>query len=166
MKRTKAIEATAYHEAGHAVLCWKERVRLKGASIIPDRTSAGRIAHSHPLKGINPEFDTSTHSRVRMEKEVRILLAGTIAQRKFSPKGYRHYHGGQDHEWATDLLMHYTGSDEEVEAYINLLHVQTRQALDLPWVWTAVIAVAEALLDKGELTGRETRAIIEQAVKQ
>ncbi len=93
------------------------------------------------------------------------MLAGPIAQRKFSPKGYRHYHGGQDHEWATDLLMHYTGSDEEVEAYINLLHVQTRQALDLPWVWTAVIAVAEALLDKGELTGRETRAIIQQAVK-
>ncbi len=166
MKRTKAIEALAYHEAGHAVLCWEERVRLKGASIVPDRTSAGRITHSHPLKGINPELDSSTHSRVRMEKMVRILLAGTIAQRKFNAKGYRHYHGRQDHERATDLLMHYTGSTEEVEAYINLLYVQTRLALDLPWLWMAVIAVAKALLDKGELTGRETRAIIEQAVKQ
>ncbi len=53
MKRTKFLEATAYHEAGHAVMAWDEGIKINSISIVPDEKASGRIMHADPLRGIS-----------------------------------------------------------------------------------------------------------------
>jgi ATP-dependent Zn protease len=42
MKVTRALQATAYHEAGHAVAGWYVGIEAKNLSIVPDADSLGR----------------------------------------------------------------------------------------------------------------------------
>ena len=47
MKRTKKLEATAYHEAGHDIVGWRLGLRLKSATIVPGDDYDGRVAFSY-----------------------------------------------------------------------------------------------------------------------
>jgi hypothetical protein len=54
MKITKALQATAYHEAGHAVAAWYLGAGVESASIVPDDDTTGRVYYErHPLEGID-----------------------------------------------------------------------------------------------------------------
>ena len=55
MKRTKALESTAIHEAGHAVMAWRLGVRTKTLSIIPGPGTLGHHLRRAYFTGINPE---------------------------------------------------------------------------------------------------------------
>lgn len=165
-KPSKSLQSTAYHEAGHAVIAWRNKVRIISLSIIPEEGLFGKIRHSNPLRGIDIEWDVSTHARMRMEKCVKVSLAGAIAQRKFNPKGYRTWGDEEDRKIAYDQLTHFVGSNEELEAYSKLLEIQTRNDLNIPFVWACVEAVAEALLERQELSGKDVRAIIQQAIDE
>lgn len=59
MKRTKALESTAYHEAGHAVVAWQLGFKAKSVSITPEPGESGRYIHEPYFKNIHPEHDTS-----------------------------------------------------------------------------------------------------------
>ncbi len=75
MKYTRKLEATAYHEAGHAVAAWKLRtLKPKEVSIRPEEesNSLGRIIFQMNTSKLNPEWDDSTRSRLRMESCVII----------------------------------------------------------------------------------------------
>jgi ATP-dependent Zn protease len=61
-------------------------------------------------------------------------------------------------------LSFFTGSDDEVNAYLDLLELQTRQTLIAVENWRAVEAVAEGLLESEQLTGKELRQVIEAAI--
>lgn len=143
-RRTKTLMATAYHEAGHAVVAWHEGVRVQWATIIPGEGFSGRVKHANLFKGVNPEVDTSLRVRARVEKSARIAIAGRVAQQRACP-GSR-TGDGADAQHAFDVLSHLCGSTEETGAYWSLLTIQTRQTLARPDVWPIVKAVAAALL--------------------
>ena len=50
--RTKDARATAYHEAGHAVMAWHEGVRINAVSVMPSPESWGMTDHANPLLGV------------------------------------------------------------------------------------------------------------------
>ena len=160
----KNLKYVAYHEAGHAVMCFHQRVAVRGATIVPDEEVGGRVFHANPLKGVRLDIETTTRSRWQMEKLVRVCLAGPEAQRRYSPRSWRNAHGSDDFSQAVDLLGYFCGSSEEIEAYLHLLRVQTRQFLRLPHVWQAVQSVAEALLESKQLGGYELRQLIRNAM--
>jgi len=163
-KRTQLHdEAVAYHEAGHAVIAWHEGIGLRSASIIPVGTTGGRIIHYPMFQTINPEVDTGRRSRDRVEKSVRISLAGSIAQRKFNSRTYRRFHDEEDLQYAVDLLARIVGSDEALNAYFKLLYIQTRDILNNPDTWAAVESVAAALLHYRVLRGPEIKTAIQQS---
>lgn len=70
------VEATAYHEAGHAVVTLALRRKVYSVTIIPDATTHGRVHHESPLRGIRLEFDGSSRARLRAEEAIMISLGG------------------------------------------------------------------------------------------
>ena len=163
MRRTKRLEAVAYHEAGHVVMCWCGHIGVKGASIVPDGETAGNVTHDRAFKKSDrPDITITSALADRMERLARVCLAGTIAQRRYNPRSLRRHHAEADWSIAADLALRLGGSGEIASAYVNLWDVQTKQALET-W-WPVVEAVAADLLDKRELSRDEVEGTIEAPV--
>ena len=162
MKRTKPLEATAYHEAGHAVASWHLGIRVTSATIVPEGTMLGSVSHADPLKGINIEYDNTPRATRRGEKAALVCLSGPAAEARFL--GRRSHPPADDHIVARDILDHFAGTPEELEAYINLIAVRADDLMRLDHVWYAVTMLAEALLDRRTIAGKEVRAIVQQAI--
>ena len=98
MKRTKALEAIAYHEAGHAVTCWHQHIGLKHLSIVPGEDWTGQIVHDRVFKRYGrPDIaiGLALEARVRllprtsscgMFKLARSWTAGGVSWRRLLPR--------------------------------------------------------------------------------
>ncbi len=161
---SKALVATAYHEAGHALVAYMERIRIKRVTIKPGETYSGGIV-TKPCVDSSVEYDNSRKQTVRVERAVRVLLAGAAAQRRFSPHGYRHFHGESDRHGAINLISYLTRTSEETAAYFKLLNIQAKNKIKVPWVWAAIQALAEALLSHETISGKRARAIIRRSIQ-
>jgi ATP-dependent Zn protease len=51
------VEATAYHEAGHAVMTAACNRKIYSATIIPRDDAHGSVEHENPLRGIKLKFN-------------------------------------------------------------------------------------------------------------
>ncbi|MEJ0068308.1 MAG: hypothetical protein WDO24_05775 [Pseudomonadota bacterium] len=171
MKRlgTLAREATAYHEAGHAMMAFLEDVRVKRISIKPNAESTGRVLHAEVMRrsdsdmvryGAGESVAKGWRARLRIESLVRICLAGPIAQRTFNPRTWRAHHGASDHDLAIRALELLASSDRQIKAYQHLLVVQVEEAVMMPMRWSCVQALAAALLENEELVCDEAVSII------
>jgi len=163
---TKALEAIAYHEAGHALAAYEERIRIKRVTIKPEETYSGCVFFTKPCVDSSLEHDHSRKQTLRVERRVRVLLAGVAAQRRFSPHSIRHYHAKSDLKDAFSLVGYIAGPPEEISAYINLLNIQTKNMINLPLNWSAIQALAEALLSHETISGKRARAIIEKVLSK
>ncbi len=164
MKITKALQATAYHEAGHAVAAWYLGAGVKSASIVPDADSTGRVYYErHPLEGIDIDLDDGPHVQARLEDAIQIALAGPVAHRRFNPRSWRHHHGEVDHRVATDLALKNCGSAEIASAYLKYLGLLARGIVKTNWV--AVEALAEELLERRAMSGEDVEEVIRAAFR-
>ncbi len=89
-----------------------------------------------------------------------MLLAGVQAERRFDPEADPEG-GKSDFSKAANLASYVTGSNEQVQAYIDFLTICARDAVEVRW-W-AVEAIANALLEKTTLQGQEIRDTIDAA---
>jgi hypothetical protein len=144
-------EAIAYHEAGHAVAAWRQRVKIKSATIIPASDYLGQIKHVSPLNGVSLEYDGSDRARIRAESAIILCLAGPSAQRRFNPRSVRSYHATSDHEIAADLVNRLDGNERSANAHLKWLSLVTDDLIALNW--REVEGIALALLERGELSG-------------
>jgi hypothetical protein len=163
-RTTAAQKATAYHEAGHAFMAWFLRVGLKKVTIVPREGSAGRCHHEKLLRGKHPEVDDSNPARLRKEKLIMVALAGPIAQQLYNPRSYRRHHAMRDHQTAAEVVENLSRSSEEANAYIEWLQIRTKDRLREPANWGAVQALANELLRRSTLEGREVKPVILRGV--
>ncbi len=168
MNPTKALQSTAYHEAGHAVAAWDVLVRAKSLSIIPDLSdgSLGRHITGPYFTNMRPDLDHSPRVQRRLENKALVCLAGPAAQRRFSPRGYRWVHGEGDYRQAVELLSYISPESKELGAYIGLIDIRARNFVRRDDMWAAIEAVAAALLDRGEIPGREIKPIIQRGIQR
>lgn len=163
-KRSKAeLRRTAVHEAGHAVAAFKVGMRTKALSIVADGESLGHHRPHPYFAGVNPELDGSPRVQRRLENAALVYLAGAAAERRFSPKGFRHAGSSGDRHQAIELLSYLTGSNEELEAYLRLVDVRARQLVADPLNWFLINGLAARLLERQELTGDEVLRAIRAA---
>jgi ATP-dependent Zn protease len=159
--------ATAYHEAGHAVASLALGIRVRSASIVPNRESAidGYVRSQKIGRNTarNIEWaDRFTRSRLQAEKRVMVWMAGELAQRRFNPRSVRSYHASMDREEIVDMLMRYArprlSEAIDVTSHYKLLKEWTAELLDENWI--LVEAVANALVKRRTLSGSEMRNIV------
>ena len=95
-----------------------------------------------------------------------VALAGYHAEKKFNPKGVRHYSFTQDWRNSVEALNYFCGESAEVDAYFKLLDIRTQMCLRMPHVWLGVKRLAEALIEHGTLKGRRARQILQDAIQE
>jgi len=155
--RKGALAATAYHEAGHAFMAWRVGSRVKRITVAPTTDTSGHVVYSNPLRGISLEWDDSDRARMRIERAIKVCLAGLTAQRIYNPRSWRRYHGTSDHDLAIDLALRMWGREEQASLYLRLLENSVRHDLSL-W-WHVVEALAATLIEKQLLDASQVREI-------
>lgn len=150
--------ATAYHEAGHAVMALHvgrpvEKVTLVAAKL---QTGGSRLGACKVQKG------RSKASKDGVEDEAMILLAGMVAEshytRKYSPGG-----AAQDLRHAQRVLSNRAGSDRQLERLLTRILKKTEHVLAEPLHADAVASIATELYEKESLSGRAVRQLISEA---
>jgi hypothetical protein len=161
-------EATAYHEAGHAVVKACLGLGYSGISIVPDNDSWGRVEsggkREKPSTWAAVDRGERWHpSRFLAEKWVMVLQAGDVAQRHYDPPSMGPYSSRSDFVRCNALLLNYRPGKEnpDTELHYDLLQGWTEDLIEQHW--HSVEAVAKALLERRELSGRQVRAVIDAA---
>lgn len=158
----------AYHEAGHAVINHVLNGReLIAISIVPTDLSGGRTERT-PIADdyfyLKSKDDFQTLNRIRTE--VIVLLAGNIAGEMATGNyNYSNIEGKGDFKKARELVskaislrFYKTGWGKLRQQYIEEATKKAKKLLQSNW--QAVEALANALLDKKELSGKEATEII------
>lgn len=155
---SKTLVATAYHEAGHAVIAWANQIGLREASIIPNSTS-GTLGHCRHATwpSFRPDTDNSLRTRRRAEMLIMVALAGSEAEKRVTGR-YNHRGAESDMHYAGGLTMYLTGSAEEAEALLRWLTIRTRNVLENHW--STVEPLADALLNEQRLNGKRILEVI------
>jgi hypothetical protein len=153
--------ATAYHEAGHAVVALHlgQKIGRKGAAIVPDAGFDGCV-HIPILLTKTIETEPTDRMRLLAEKHAVMSLSGIEAQRRYRPSSVRNYHASQDYHNAADIIGYFCESPEELDAYLRLLHIRAKALIQSPAIWGSVERVAAALLERNRLTGADLRSLI------
>ena len=164
--------AAAYHEAGHCVAAYRLRIPFTGRkalTIIPTETYSGRFVHNSILADL--DLNTSDHSRLRMERTAKVLLAGIESQRQYDEtsitygEGFGNWDGGTDYHSVVEIVDKFTSGPKESELYIELLRLRAQNLVHLGFNWKCICAIADALMQKKVLSAKEAIAIIQGTIK-
>jgi ATP-dependent Zn protease len=142
--------ATAYHEAGHAVVALALDRPVQRISIVPGQESLGLC---HFGKGIiRPSDDW-------IERECMIALAGVAAEAMLT--GNYNWSGGfRDHQYVQSLTRKRAGEKQADRLEKRLLR-KTEHLLAEDAHWNAVEQIAAELLKSGIISGRTARHLFD-----
>lgn len=163
----KEREATAYHEAGHAVVGLELGIRIKSVNIVQDE-EAGRLGLCEGgkfPKWFEPDVVKDTKARLHAEEHIMFSLAGVEAELRLTGR-FNHVGAHGDYVGADQLAVYFCENEQERFAFMNWLSLRTRNMLYREHVWLKVEAVAKALLDRERLSANELRAICQNAMQE
>lgn len=150
--------ATAYHEAGHAVMAVSLGRTIQKVSIAPgkSRFGASRLGHCEIKKGVKKG------SHDRLEDDVLILLAGMVAEAKLTGQ-YCQQGAGQDLRDVANLLCTRAASPRQHETLQRRMLSKTEHLLGDDVHVEAIREIAQELLAKTTISGRLVRHYFHQA---
>jgi Peptidase family M41. len=154
----KLLERTAFHEAGHAVASCVLRVPFDKVTIEREGTILGSVFSKKSLLDyLGDEFLYDPRAVTRAMKVVTVLQTGQIAERIASGRTNR-VGAASDSDDTVELALHLHGSGEAATAFLkeNVMATERR----IRERWTAVHALADLLLEKTTVGGREARQLI------
>ncbi len=160
MRRTKAHESTAYHEAGHAVIARVLGLSCGEVTIIADDDSAGHAIIADPWKTAwNWENrDRFRHARQAFRGTIIARMAGAEAEREF----FGQCRGGDDDDrYEIALLMDSRWTEipaDDWGQYEVRLRAQTRRLVRRHR--HTIEHVAKALQERGTLEAEEVDAMV------
>jgi hypothetical protein len=155
-RTTPEDEATAYHEAGHAVAALALDRPVVKVSIRPDRDRLGICFFGKAV--FRPSEDW-------LEREVLIALAGLAAEARHTGV-YEREAAGRDLRYARGLSLRRAGNDRQAERLERRLLGKAEHLLDRGANWRAVVRIAEALLASGEISGRQARHLYDECLRE
>lgn len=161
-KDDKRLEKTAYHEAGHAVIGFLLELEIKNVSIKEGKDHLGVVSFKL-TKGFNPQEMELTHENKQLiENHIIANLAGHAAEMKFS--GIENWPmASADVEGSGLLLSYIASSERQQQPYMELLKARVADMLDNHNNWSAVVAVANALLEKRGIQSEDLGKIVRYA---
>jgi ATP-dependent Zn protease len=149
-------EATAYHEAGHAVMALALGRPVDRVSIRPN---ANELGICHFRKAVfRPSEDW-------VEREILIALAGLAAEALHTGT-YAWEEADRDRRYALDLCRERTGSAKQAERLERRLLSKAEHLLNQAGNWRAVERMAAELLRLGEISGRAARHLFDECQRE
>ena len=141
-------EATAYHEAGHAVLALALGRPVQRVSALPNRERLGQCDFRKGV--VRPSEDW-------LEREILIALGGVAAEARHTGT-YAWDMADRDLQYVRDLAVRRVG-----ERLASRLLAKAEHLLAPEGHWRAVELIAAELLRRGAISGRAARHLFEQA---
>lgn len=153
--------ATAYHEAGHAVMAISLGRNIQKATIAPAQITA----NSRRLGAVKFQKGRSKSSNDLLEDEVLILFAGMVAQSHVTGN-YCHRGAASDLRAVQRLLETRANTEKQFEKLHRRMLEKTEYLLSDDVHRPAIQAVAQALLQQESISGRLVRHFLNQARDQ
>jgi ATP-dependent Zn protease len=149
-------EATAYHEAGHAVIALALGRPIQRVTILADREHAGTCAFGKAV--FRPSEDW-------LEREALIALAGLAAEARLTGV-YEMDGAAKDRRYVAELARQRAGDARKAERLERRLLSKAEYLLSREDNWRAVERLAAELLRVGTISGRAARHLYEEACRQ
>src|SRR5436190_9593401 len=151
MSEASLKSATAYHEAGHAVLALVLGRPVHRVSILADQDFLGACHFGKPT--FRPSEDW-------LEREILIALGGIAAEARHT--GHYDWNGaGRDQQFVRGLAVRRAG-EKKAERLERRLLAKAENLLGREGHWRAVELIAAELLRRGAISGRAARHLFEQ----
>jgi len=163
--RAEALESIAYHEAGHVVVGHLEGLPALDTDVLPDGDGGrGHTRFANPGAWFAPRRGGLTAAeRDFVERVLTTFMAGFAAESRHGrgdPSG-----SGYDLDQAARTWVGYLAtSDSERAAVLHGFLERAESLLARPEAWSAVEALAAALLEKGRLDGADAARVIEPLI--
>lgn len=156
-----ALKATAYHEAGHAVMAMVLGRAIQKVTIVPGQTHLGaqRLGACHLQKG------KSRGSGDYLEDEVMILLAGMVAESQITGQ-YCHQGAAQDLRYVRRMLLTRNDGQRQILRLEKRLLSKTEHHLLDADHWRAVQSIAAELLKSQTISGRAAKHLYERSLRE
>jgi ATP-dependent Zn protease len=145
--------ATAYHEAGHAVMALALGRPVQRVSVQPNQLRLGRCEIK---KG---RFRASQDI---LETEILILLGGLAAEARYTGR-YCLNGAAEDLRGVRKLAGRRAASERQVERLERRMLDKAEHILSQPGVWSAAERIADELLRSTTISGRAARHLFDQA---
>lgn len=155
---SEQLMATAYHEAGHAVMAMVLGRSVQKVTITPGKLLGGgsRLGICEMKKG------RSKSTKDALEDDILVLLAGMVAEARFTGQ-YSQEGAAGDLRAVTRLLQTRAGTQRQIERLQRRMLAKTEYLLGNDGHSLAVESVAHELLAKTTLSGRGVKHLFDQA---
>lgn len=147
--------ATAYHEAGHAVIALALDRPVHRVSVLPNRERLGQCEFG---KGV------SRPSEDWIEREILIALAGMAAEARHTGT-YGFAEADRDLRYVRRMVLKRT-SERAAERYERRMLAKVEYLLADDGHWSAVERIAAELLKHGAISGRAARHLFDLACRE
>lgn len=158
---TDQLIATAYHEAGHAVMAMTLGRPIHKVTISPAQLQTG----GSRLGACKIEKGRFKASKDWLEDEALILFAGMVAESHFTGQ-YCTQGAAQDLRAAKRLLANRATSERQLERLESRLLDKAEHLLGDQGHTKAIELIAQELLQKETISGRAVRHLLEQALQE
>lgn len=153
--------ATAFHEAGHAVMALSFGCPIKKVTIVPGRSWLGQ----HRLGVCELQKGRSANAKNQLDDEIVILFAGMVAEAQFTGR-YCEAGAAEDLSTIRRLLCRRVSSEKQHERLKRRLLARTEHLLGDQGTALAVEMVAKELMQKQTISGRAVRHFYQQAIRK
>lgn len=155
------LTATAYHEAGHAVMGLSLGRPIHKVTIAPGQLQTGGVR----LGACKIQKGRFKASQDWLEDEVLILLAGLVAEAHFTDQ-HCQQGAAQDLQAVRRLLQSRATNERQLERLERRLLDKAEHLLSDEGHARAIELIAGELLQKETISGRAVRHLFEQALQQ
>lgn len=155
------LTATAYHEAGHAVMAVMlgrpiEKVTISAANL---NTGGRRLGMCKIQKG------RSKPSKDELEDDVLILLAGMVAESHYTDR-YCESGAGSDFQMVERLLSNRARNEKQLQRLIQRSLDKTEYLLGDEVAVQAIESIAKEVLERKTISGRTVRHLYQEAERK
>jgi len=146
--------ATAYHEAGHAVIALAHDRPVHRVSVLPTQLHLGLCEFKKGVQRGSVDV---------VEREILISLAGMAAEARLTGT-YDRAAAGRDLKHARTLALQRAG-ERQLDRYERRMLAKVENLMGDELIWAAVESIAAALVRSGRISGREALHLYKLAMK-